>query len=669
MAEENVKKRRKTTVPAAEEGSDCRSVWRYIQKQNGTEPARRNALAVIDCTRMYTYEQMYQEWEAYARAFSALGMTGANGTRVGIAGAISAEPLFAFFGLNMTGATVSMMAFPEFLPTGLWKAIVQKEKLTDLIIADIMVTPALWQEIQQEREALGLRNVILMHSRLGGPCAGPAELMFNELNYHMLEGQKGTVFMDALIKRYADTPIQYGEESEEHIALITHTSGTTKGTRKPLPYRDSAVNSALTGFRESLSSDSYGISTIKQTRFAPGTDYSAFLTICSTLAYLSVGSTVVLTFFGTLHPKFVCAAGYYKLNVIYLPGFIMDKWVEREDIEGVDFSSLDVISCGGSYLSPEKLRKYTEYVQKHGFRHTITQGYGMSETGGAQLYVPEGCKDDILGFPAVKENFRFLDETDQKFYTVDDGVRTGVMYVASDSRCLNELDGEVLFEYTEIDGKNFVCTNDLVRVNENGSLSYAGRADRYFANNEGVRFDPGVVEVELSKQPCIDRCAVVPVFDRRIHDTVPVLYIVPSEKEAAAEQVRQALVQVFIRDGNLAESNLPTQFVLTDDIPLNASGKIDIYRITRERLSGQAYNIVPVRENGRVTDIQLELTQQLESYEGGTLPEGMGGGSSLGLIDVFNAAPPKNGIWQALSGRPGMKGPRRWTPGRKQRFL
>ncbi len=54
----------------------------------------------------------------------------------------------------------------------------------------------------------------------------------------------GTVFMGDLLKRYESAPIAYGEYKENHIAVITHTSGSTKGTRKPLPYSDRAVNAA-----------------------------------------------------------------------------------------------------------------------------------------------------------------------------------------------------------------------------------------------------------------------------------------------------------------------------------------------------------------------------------------------------------------------------------------
>ena len=225
----------KQTQKRLEDGSiNEQSIWKYIRERNSAQPSELLKTAVIDCTREYTYGQMFSEWERYARVFSALGMTEETGARVGIAGTISAEPLFAFYGLNMTGAEVSMLSYPDFLPSGQWRTMTEKEKLTDLVLSDIMITPDMWPRIMEAKEELGLRNVILLHSHLGGPCTGPAELVYDELNYHMLRGLAGTVFMEDLLRKYAQAPIRYGSDDPDHLAIITHTSGTTKGTRKPL---------------------------------------------------------------------------------------------------------------------------------------------------------------------------------------------------------------------------------------------------------------------------------------------------------------------------------------------------------------------------------------------------------------------------------------------------
>ena len=628
-------------VKDKKQGADinAQSIWKYHFEIASKDPSRLNKTAIFDCSREYTYRQMYEEWERYARVFSALGMTEENSSRVGIGGTISAEPLFAFYGLNMTGAAVSMMSYPDFLPMGQWENMVQKEKITDLILSDIMVTPDTWPQIEAAKEKYGVRNIILLHSRLGGPCTGPAELVYNEVNYHMLKKVKETVFMDDLLTEYAQTPITYGSGNPDNIAVITHTSGTTKGTRKPLPFTDRAVNTTATQFADFVDELNGGKKATNQQIISPSFDFSSYMCMSGIVNhYLVDGNSIVLTFFGFLHPKFVRAVKYYKLTVVFASGFMVDSWMKRNDIPKDAFASVKTFSCGGSYLPIDKLKQYNEFVKSHGYKGNILRGYGMSEAGGSQLMVPDGCMEDILGYPHPVEDFYIKDSDDGKFYTARDGVRTGIMYMSSNSLCTNVLDGEVLFEFTKINGRNFVCTNDLVRVNVDGSFSYGGRGDRYFVNNDGVKFDAGSVETMISRCRGIDQCAVVPVLDKRIHDTVPVLYVVAGKGEAdRAKIVKDALYHVFIDEKLINKSIMPSQFVLVDSIPANANGKIDIYRITRERLMGDTYDIVPVKNGDKLIDVDYTHNEKAASITGGTLPEGMDGRSAFNLFDLFNS--------------------------------
>ncbi len=295
------------------------TTYDLLREMTGFSPSILNKTALIDCTREYTYKQMFDESDRYAAVFTALEMTQANNSRVALAGVISAEPLIAFLGLNAIGATVSMFSYPDFLPGGLWKTMIEKEKITDLVLSDIMVTPDLWYDIMESREKLGLRNVILMHSRLGGPCTGPAELVFNEFNYRALKTMEGTVFMEDLLKQYAGTEVSYYKPTKDHLSIITHTSGSTKGTRKPLPFTDFSLNAAIcSGFEGFNITPQRHLDLLwKSQRYAPSFDFSSLLCICTTLHYLTATSTIVLTFFGFIHPKFVRAIDYYKLNVVF----------------------------------------------------------------------------------------------------------------------------------------------------------------------------------------------------------------------------------------------------------------------------------------------------------------------------------------------------------------
>ena len=613
-------------------------VWSNLKERISADPALLKRTALIDCTRDYTYEQMFTEWERYARVFSALNICSQNKSRVALAGAITAEPLFALYALNMTGAEVSMFSYPDFLPGGMWKQMIEKEKITDLVISDIMVTPEIWNEIQEIKEKCGLRNVILMHSLMGGPTIGPAELVFNEFNYHTLQNRSDTVFMNDLINRYPEEPIKYDTSNGDSVAFITHTSGTTHGTRKLLPFTDKVFNATMNMFPKGLHSFDGGHDDTKPYRIIQLFDFSSIMALSGQVnVALAMGDTLVLTFFGFMHPKFIRAIDYYNISVLMTTGFMIDKWLDRPELDSIDMSSLRVVGISGGYVPPEKLQAYREFFRAHGYKYDITSGYGMSEAGGKPIFAPKDSERDVLGFSDEPEDLRIKDENDGKFYKISDGPRTGLLYKVSETRCSNELDGEKLFEYTEIDGRDFLCTNDLIRVNEDGSLSFAGRADKYFVNNEGRKFDSGIVDMNLSAHHAVQNCAVVPVMEKRIHDTVPVLYVVPTDKGPnAAESIRQAFVDVYVKEGKVPADNLPTQFMLVDEIPINANGKLDIFRITRERIGGDAYNLKPVFDNDRLIDIRAEHVEHVSSMTGGTLPEGMQNNSAYNVFDLFN---------------------------------
>ena len=610
--------------------SEQQKIWSYLKGYRVVYGNDKD-IAYIDCTREYTFEQSYNEWNRYARVFSGLGITQNNKSRAALCTAIVVESMFCYFGLNMTGAEVSMFSYPDFLPGGNWKTMIEKEKITDLIISDIMVTPSLWKEIQREKKNLGLKNVILLHTKLGGPAVGPAELVYNEFNYHALRRFPGTYFMNDLLEKYRNTPICYGSYSDDNIGAIAHTSGTANGTRKPIIFSEFDFNHCLATGSKMVTSEIMNV----QKRFLATLDLSSVQSFTSYLSYFALGVTTIFTFFGFMHPKYINAIAYYKVGNCFASSFIIDKWLEREELADLDLSSLDQVTFGGSYVSESSWERYKKFFADHGFKGMFTRGYGMSEVMvNAFVKVGDG---DTMGQPVDANLIRIRDEDDGKFYRLDEGPRTGILHMSGSSVCRNTFDGEKLFDYVVIDGINFICTNDMIRIEVDGSLVFVGRADKYFVNNEGRRFDSGFVEAQLARHPLIKECAVAPILEKRIHDTVPVLYVVPEQtSKDPAEDIRQALVDVYVREKKINADNIPVQFVLVDELPLNQNGKIDVYRITRERLQGDIYDIKPLRENGDISDIKIEHVDKASTMVA-SVPEGMeNSGSAFNIFELFN---------------------------------
>ena len=105
---------------------------------------------------------------------------------------------------------------------------------------------------------------------------------------------------------------------------------------------------------------------------------------------------------------------------------------------------------------------------------------------------------------------KLYDEDEKKFYDPGDGPRTGVMFMNTPSVSCGRIDDNVIFELEEIDGEKYLNTYDVVTVGEDGALFYTGRMNKFFVNNQGVRFDAGLVERAVSAQPGIESCGMVP---------------------------------------------------------------------------------------------------------------------------------------------------------------
>jgi hypothetical protein len=127
---------------------------------------------------------------------------------------------------------------------------------------------------------------------------------------------------------------------------------------KPLPYQEQALNTVATDARHFFHALFPGTG---QFRASPSFDSSAFLCMCGMIhANLARGDRAELTFFGFLHPKFVRAMKYYRLNALFTSVFMTDSWMQRNDLDEDAFASLKIFSCGGSYPPQDRLRNYID---------------------------------------------------------------------------------------------------------------------------------------------------------------------------------------------------------------------------------------------------------------------------------------------------------------------
>jgi len=574
--------------------------WQYIKELNSVSDERLDSVALIDCKRSYTYRQMFRRWERYAEVFSALNMTGEHHARVGLLSEVSANSIFALYALNMTGASVSMFPFADLTDQERCANLIKTERITDLVLCDTKLTPEVLGRLARSREELGLRSIVVMHVSLEGPYAPQPFTMYFNATVQKLRQIPGVLFMGQLLRQYEATPIAYANEPIDD-AVILHTSGTTNGIHKPVPISDRGLNEAAARF-------------LRDGRFAAyeGNAVSAMMLDLSSSYMLadamqlpfSFGGTVLTFPLGTYNPKYYEAMAHYKANILISSPAILEY---LEYIPGqIDLSNISFIFIGGDSVSMDKKRRFNEMLRKRGAKVGITLGYGLTELCGACILSEPEREDTAIGYPLPGVTAKLFDESDGKYYDLSDGARTGVLHLSSASMSSGKIDGNEFFALEEIDGTPFYDTHDLVSVAEDGCITYAGRMNKYFVNNEGIRFDAGLVESAVGAQPGIALCGLAPQYNKSIHDTVPVLYVrVAANAGDALQTVRNALIQVFIRDNEIAKTNLPGQCVIADSLPQTELGKVDVHRIVKGEVNGSRYIVNAVRTGGALKDIVL----------------------------------------------------------------
>ena len=576
-------------------------IWSFIKEMNSVSDERLDSVAITDGYRQYTYRQMFRTWERYAEAFSGFGLTGENRSRVGIVGVTISETIFALYGLNMTGASVSLIYHLDLYDEKQIYSMIEREKITDLIISELFAFPNVMKHLHRDKEMLGIRNIIVLPSPMGGEYAFPALEWARKLNRELYREIPDGVHMDDLLNRYEAYPISIPKEPSP---IVLHTTGTVSGMHKPVPLSNKAINSFVLSIikaKETFEDFKRDFPDHPVTCVPFYLSWAYFM-VDSLHTALSLGAEVICLPMASMNPHYSRVIEE-RVNMIFT-GVIFDTWNKtRPDI---DLSKLKFVIMGGTYISPEYKREFNRYLRSCGSTAHFINGYGLSELCGACAICPSSRDDDAIGYLLPGINAKILAEDEHRYYDISDGPRIGVLLLNSDTMSDGKLDGVEFFELEEVDGKKYFNTHDLVSVEEDGCLKCIGRSNQYFVNNAGVRFNAGLVERAVSSQPGIKACGLVPEFHKVLHDNVPILYAELSKGDGSElDTLRDALVQVFIEDELISDSNLPSQCVIVEHMPLNSNGKVDGKRLRTGSVKGDRYSINPAFIDDKLIDIVL----------------------------------------------------------------
>ncbi len=351
--------------------------------------------------------------------------------------------------------------------------------------------------------------------------------------------------------------------SGEDMAVLPYTSGTT-GKPKGCVHTHATVNANTVGavYWSTYNTGSV-VLTVLPLFHVTGLQHSMN-------APIFAGSTMVLM---TRWNRDVAGELIQKYGVTHwvnIATMVVD-FVSNPNLSRYKLETLASVGGGGAPL-PEAVGE--KLFQLTGVRYA--EGYGLSETiSQTHFNPPDRPKLQCLGIPSFDVDARVLDgESSRELGPNEQGE-----LVVNGPQVLKgywNRPEENAAAFTEIDGKRFFRTGDIVKYDEEGYFFIVDRVKRMI-NAAGFKVWPTEIESILYKHPAVQQACVIGIPDERRGETVKAYVILQAGQQGkvSAEDI------INWSKEQMAAYKYPRLVQFVDKLPVSASGKI-LWRILQE---------------------------------------------------------------------------------------
>jgi fatty-acyl-CoA synthase len=257
-----------------------------------------------------------------------------------------------------------------------------------------------------------------------------------------------------------------------------------------------------------------------------------------------------------------CVERYRVVTWTAVPTMIQDFFM-NPNIERYDLSSIRKLGGGGAAMPAAVAQR----LENRGI--VYYEGYGMTETMAATHLNPPGrAKRQCLGIPIYGVDSRVVDPvslTELPAGEIGEIVTHGPQVFTG---YWNNPDASAR-AFLEIEGKRFLRTGDLGRVDEDGYFFMVDRLKRMI-NASGFKVWPSEIESLMYQHPAVLEACVIGTSDAYRGETVKALVVARSEWRG---RIDEAILIDWCRQ-NMAAYKVPRIIVFVDALPKSGSGKI-----------------------------------------------------------------------------------------------
>lgn len=254
----------------------------------------------------------------------------------------------------------------------------------------------------------------------------------------------------------------------------------------------------------------------------------------------------------------------HRVNVLQLIATMVIDFLANPRIVNYDLCSVHTIRGGGAAM-PEAI---ADQLHKR-LGLTYVEGYGMSETiAPTHLNPPQRAKPQCLGVPIFDVDARVIDPNLLNELVAGEVGEIIVHGPQVMQGYWNNPDANHA-AFIDIDGKRFLRTGDLGRVDQDGYFFMVDRLKRMI-NSAGFKVWPAEVEGLMYRHPAIHEVCVYGVDDPRRGQSVTAAVVLKNELD---ETVTEQAIIDWARL-HMAAYKTPRRIVFMQALPKSATGKI-----------------------------------------------------------------------------------------------
>jgi fatty-acyl-CoA synthase len=369
-----------------------------------------------------------------------------------------------------------------------------------------------------------------------------------------------TLWADALASDLRPGPLSAGSDD---LAVMPYTSGTTGEPKGCMHTHRSTMHTLVASMRWFTVQPEMTLLGVAPFFHVTGMQGSMN-------GPLYNGNTVVLLPRWDRLAAAQCVERYRVMSWTGVPTMFQDFFM-NPNIERYDLSSIRRLSGGGAAMPAAVAQR----LLQRGI--TFCEGYGLTETMAATHINPaDRAKPQCLGIPIYDVDSRVIDPASGdelpagevgEIVTHGPQVFSGYWNKPQDSAQA----------FLEIDGKRFLRTGDLGRVDEDGYFFLVDRLKRMI-NASGFKVWPTEVESLMYQHPAVAEACVIGVSDAHRGETVKAFIVLRPEWKG---RVGAQEIIDWCRE-NMAAFKVPRMVEFTEALPKSGSGKIQ-WRELQER--------------------------------------------------------------------------------------